>query len=80
MVEIKSLDLKNYRFAGYEATKWPTEFSPWPSAMGNGNHPPFLSPVRTTEIFENFELIILNHFGPCTFSVAIFDRINAQHP
>ncbi len=36
MVEIKSLDLKNYRFAGCEATKWPTDISPWPSAMGMG--------------------------------------------
>ncbi len=51
---------KNCRFAGYKATEWPIEFSPWPSAMGMGIPPTILSPVRTTEIILNYELRILN--------------------
>ena len=51
---------KSPPLAGYEATEWPTEFSPWPSAMGMGIPPTILSPVRTTERINNFELNFAN--------------------
>ena len=55
---------KSLPLAGYEATEWPTDVSPWPSAMGKGNPTPTVYESRRDDR-NNFELRIFNCMGSC---------------